>query len=180
MKIYITLLQTLNFRPWATGKSPLTSSLQLSVFTSRAYFGSVKSWTVGFSRRTFYRIKKLHDETGNVVKPRSEYPGRPRTLNFEDLQYLLELVHHRPDWFLDELTALMKRNRFVAMHYTTIHRELVRAGVSLKKLRKIASERNEYRYWRWLRDRAHCIKFAIDAVAHWDLEQSSRTVREDC
>ncbi|KAG1794192.1 Homeodomain-like protein, partial [Suillus plorans] len=99
---------------------------------------------VGFSRRTFYRIKKLHDETGNVVKPtRSEYLGRPRTLNFEDLQYLLELVYHRPDWFLDKLTALMKRNHFVAMHYTTIHRELVRAGVSLKKLRKIASERNE-------------------------------------
>ncbi|KAG2038615.1 hypothetical protein BDR03DRAFT_1043586, partial [Suillus americanus] len=76
---------------------------------------------VGFLCCTFYRIKKLHDETGNVVKPRSEYLGRPRTLNFEDLQYLLELVHHRPDWFLDELTALMKHNRFVAMHYTTIH-----------------------------------------------------------
>ncbi|KAG0692850.1 hypothetical protein DFH29DRAFT_760521, partial [Suillus ampliporus] len=43
---------------------------------------------VGFSCHTFYRIKKLHDETGNVVKPRSEYLCRPWTLNFEDLQYL--------------------------------------------------------------------------------------------
>jgi hypothetical protein len=53
----------------------------------------------------------------------------------------VELV--RPDWFLDELTGLMLRNRFVATHYTTIHQELYRAGVSLKKLRKIAKERNE-------------------------------------
>ena len=29
------------------------------------------------------------------------------------------------------------------MHFTTIHRELVHAGISLKKLKKIAKERNE-------------------------------------
>jgi transposase len=96
---------------------------------------------VGFSRRTFFRIQKLYRHTGDVVKPRSEFTGRPRKLNLEDVQYLVELV--RPDLFLDELTGLMLRNRFVATHYTTIHQELYRAGVSLKKLRKIAKERNE-------------------------------------
>ncbi|KAG1790209.1 uncharacterized protein HD556DRAFT_1190584, partial [Suillus plorans] len=51
---------------------------------------------VGFSCRTFHHIKELHDEP-----TRSEYLGRPRTLNFKDWQYLLELVHHYLDWFLD-------------------------------------------------------------------------------
>jgi hypothetical protein len=36
----------------------------------------------------------------------------------------VELVRHRPDWFLDELTELMLRNRLVATHYTTIHQVL--------------------------------------------------------
>ncbi|KAG2059544.1 hypothetical protein BDR06DRAFT_948861 [Suillus hirtellus] len=34
---------------------------------------------VGFSRRTFHRIKELHDES-----TRSEYLGRPRALDFKD------------------------------------------------------------------------------------------------
>jgi len=90
-------------------------------------------------------MKQLYDdsETGHVVKPRSEFLGRPRTLNLEDLHYIPELVHHHPDWFLDEPTGLMESNRFISVHYTTIHRELVRAGVSLTKLCKIAKERNE-------------------------------------
>ena len=37
----------------------------------------------------------------------------------------------------------MKTNRFVSVHYVTIHRELERQGVSYKKLKRIAAERNE-------------------------------------
>lgn len=89
---------------------------------------------IGFSCMTFYRIKKLYNDTGNVVKPRSQYTGRPRIFNLEDLHYLLELINHRPDWFLDELTTLMRHNCYIAVHYSTIHRELEWAGISLKKL----------------------------------------------
>ncbi|KAG2055022.1 hypothetical protein BDR06DRAFT_1046708 [Suillus hirtellus] len=63
---------------------------------------------VGFSRRTFLQICKLYRETGDIVKPRSEYIGRPRALNIEDVAYLTELVQHRPDWFLDELAGLVQ------------------------------------------------------------------------
>ena len=38
---------------------------------------------------------------------------------------------------------LVDTNRFIATHFTTIHRELVHASISLKKLRKIAKERDE-------------------------------------
>jgi hypothetical protein len=56
---------------------------------------------------------------------------------------LLALVCQRPEWFLDELLDLLNSNRFISVHYTTIHRELERAGISVKKLRIIAKERDE-------------------------------------
>ncbi|KAI6033471.1 hypothetical protein BKA83DRAFT_4043984 [Pisolithus microcarpus] len=41
---------------------------------------------IGFSKRTFRRVLKLYRETGDVgPKPRSEYAGRPRSLNVTDL-----------------------------------------------------------------------------------------------
>ena len=69
--------------------------------------------------------------------------ARPRFLHFSDVEYLKRLILHQPDWFLDELLYLLESNRFISVHFTTIHRELVRAGVSSKKIKKIAAERNE-------------------------------------
>jgi len=98
---------------------------------------------VGFSCRTFFRILNLFNETGEVAKPRSLALSRPRVFNHEDLNYLLQLVYHQPNWFLDELQELMESNRFISVHFSTIHHELQHAGISLKKLRKIAQERDE-------------------------------------
>jgi len=61
----------------------------------------------------------------------------------DDIDYLLRLVRQRPDWFLDELLHLLETNRFICVNYVTIHRTLVRAGASWKKLKIIALERNE-------------------------------------
>ena len=100
---------------------------------------------VGFSERTFYRILAIWRETGDVVKPKKTHLGRPRSLDHDDLQYLLILVRDNPDYFLDELLDLLKTNRFISVHFTTIHRELEWAGVSHKKLKCIALERDEDR-----------------------------------
>ena len=99
----------------------------------------------GFSERTFYRILKLWRETGDVINARQSLRGRLRLLDHDDIQYLLQLIHQNPDYFLDELLYLLETNRFISTHYVTIHRELERAGVSLKKLKRIAKERNEPR-----------------------------------
>jgi transposase len=99
----------------------------------------------GFSLRTFYRILKLWRETGDVVKPNTNRRGRPRILDHEDVQYLLCLVADNPDYFLDELLHLLKTNRFISIHYSAIHDVLERAGVSRKKLKRIAIKRNEER-----------------------------------
>lgn len=98
---------------------------------------------VGFSELTFWRTRKLWRETGWVEKPKSTTSGRRRTLHREDLDYIMNLVKLRPDWFLDELLNLLKHNRYISVHFTTIFRELECLGMSRKKLKKIASERNE-------------------------------------
>jgi len=95
------------------------------------------------SRRTFYRVLELWITTGDVVRRTHGVRGRHRILHFDDIDYLRRIIRHRPDWFLDELLDLLDTNRFISAHYTTIHRELERAGVSTKKLKKIALERNE-------------------------------------
>jgi hypothetical protein len=98
----------------------------------------------GFSRRTFFRIMKLWRETGDVVNEPA-MRGRIRTLHFTDIHYLKQLIRQNPDYFLDELLRMLKTNRFISVHYTTIHDELTRAGVSRKRLQRIALERNEAR-----------------------------------
>jgi transposase len=98
---------------------------------------------LGFSERTFYRMLDLWRNTGDVVRHTYGIRGRPRVLHFDDIYYLKQLIRAHPDWFLDELLVLLKTNRFISVHYATIQRELVRANISTKKLKKIASERNE-------------------------------------
>ncbi|KAF8229952.1 hypothetical protein L208DRAFT_1155431, partial [Tricholoma matsutake] len=98
----------------------------------------------GFSECTFYRVLKLWRETGDVVSHQhGNCIGQPRLLHYDDIQYLLHLVQHRPDWFLNEFPKLLKHNHFVLVHYMTIFPELERAGMSHKKLKIIAKERNE-------------------------------------
>ncbi|KAG5649179.1 hypothetical protein H0H81_005637 [Sphagnurus paluster] len=97
----------------------------------------------GFSIRTFYQILKLWRRTGDVVKHGTRHHGRSRLLKREDLQYVLNLIKHNATYFLDELLHLLRTNRFISIHYTTIHHELERAGISRKRLRKIAAERDE-------------------------------------
>lgn len=98
---------------------------------------------LGLSSRTFDRVLALWNSTGDVVKQASGVHGRPRLLHYTDIEYLRRLIQHRPNWFLDELQNLLQTNRFIAAHFTTVHRELVCAGISSKKIKKIASERNE-------------------------------------
>ena len=95
------------------------------------------------SRRTFYYILELWNTTGDVVHHTNGIRGRPRILHSDDIDYLRRIIRHRPDWFLDELLGLLETNRFISAHFITIHRELERAGVSTKKLKKIALEHNE-------------------------------------
>ncbi|KAG2069982.1 hypothetical protein BDR04DRAFT_1128646 [Suillus decipiens] len=98
---------------------------------------------VRFLESTFWHVLKLWCETGDIVSPTCSLHGRPRILHCDDVLYLIRLIHHHPGWFLDELLELLNTNCFISVHYTTIHCELECIGVSLKKLKQIAKERNK-------------------------------------
>lgn len=105
---------------------------------------------VDFSESTFWRAHKLWKDTGQPSKPPSNQRGRPRHLHRDDLTYLLTLIRYRPQFFLDELQDLLCSNRFISVHFTTIHRELERRHFSTKVLRRIASERSPIRRARFI------------------------------
>ncbi|KAI0039701.1 hypothetical protein FA95DRAFT_1585215 [Auriscalpium vulgare] len=72
---------------------------------------------VNFSEITFWRTKRLYEDTGRVSPLPSTTRGRPRLLVRDDIDYLLELVKHHPSWLRD----LLATNRFIRVHLTTIH-----------------------------------------------------------
>ncbi|KAF9487827.1 hypothetical protein BDN71DRAFT_1485239 [Pleurotus eryngii] len=96
-----------------------------------------------FSQCTFFHILHLWRTTGSVEKPPHRLHGRRKLLAPDDVEYLLWLVQHRSDWFLDELVNLLNENRFISVHFLTICHELSCAGYSLKKLKKIAAKCNK-------------------------------------
>ena len=95
------------------------------------------------SRSTFFHVQNLWRETGNIISPKASLRGCLQTLNYDDVQYLLVLIEQNPDYFLDELLYLLTTNRFISVHYTAVHHALERAGVSRKRLKKIAYERSK-------------------------------------
>ena len=97
----------------------------------------------GFSQCTLFQILKIWNQTGDVVHKPTQHTVQAHHLDKEDLDYLLELIHVNPDYFLDELLTLLQKNQFISIHYTTIHRELAHLRVSRKKLKKIAIECDE-------------------------------------
>ncbi|KAJ7475174.1 hypothetical protein B0H11DRAFT_1728298 [Mycena galericulata] len=88
---------------------------------------------------TFFRVLHLWQIIGDVVSNKKNL-GCPRLLHTDDVDYLLWLVQHNPDWYLGELLRLLETNHFISVHYVTIHHELERARMSTKDLSNIALE----------------------------------------
>ncbi|KAF9238962.1 kinase-like domain-containing protein [Melanogaster broomeanus] len=95
----------------------------------------------------------LWREMGDVVK------------HTHGVHYLVRLIRHQPGWFLDKLLNLLETNRFVSAHYTTIHRELERVGISVKKLKRIAKERNDQRRMDFI---IHMSEYSSDEIGFLD------------
>jgi transposase len=95
-----------------------------------------------FSRNTFHRAQRRYNQVGTVAKAQAIGRGRLRKAVRGDIQYLIRLAHHKPVMFLDEYQRQVDENRFLSLSMTTIHRELIRAGLSVKHVQKMAAERD--------------------------------------
>lgn len=96
----------------------------------------------GISVPTLYRSWALYARTGSFVKARLLGLGRPRKVYHRDAQYLLHLARYNPTTFLDEYRAMLDKNRHLSLHISTIHRVFLRAGLSVKRVQKMAKERD--------------------------------------
>ncbi|KAJ6485307.1 hypothetical protein C8R47DRAFT_957448, partial [Mycena vitilis] len=94
------------------------------------------------STRTLRRTIVRFQTTGNVAKAAALGRGRPRLLHTRDSHYLLKLARHAPSKFLDEYQTFLHRYRHLPVHISTIHRTFERAGLSVKHVQKMASERD--------------------------------------
>jgi hypothetical protein len=80
--------------------------------------------------------------TGSVARARRRNTGRPRILAVSDTNYLLQLVKHKPTTFLDEYAHYMEKYHHLPVSITTIHRTFERAGLNVKRVQRMASERD--------------------------------------
>ncbi|EIM83126.1 uncharacterized protein STEHIDRAFT_42801, partial [Stereum hirsutum FP-91666 SS1] len=94
------------------------------------------------SRPTLFRTWRKHRLTGSVTNRQPVGQGRPRSVLFRDAEYLLCLARHRPTSFLDEYCQRLHSDRYLPIHFTTIHRFFTRAGLSVKHVQKMARERD--------------------------------------
>jgi transposase len=97
---------------------------------------------VGFSLSTLHRAARRFCLTGDVANHPAIGRGRPRHLLQADCQYLIALAQHNPTVFLDEYAKRLHQFRFLPVSLTTIHRSFERAGLSVKRVQKLASERD--------------------------------------
>ncbi|KAJ7731649.1 hypothetical protein B0H16DRAFT_1260739, partial [Mycena metata] len=95
-----------------------------------------------FSTRTLARTIKRHRMTGSVAKAAVLGAGRPRLINSKDATVLLRLAKHRPSTFLDEYQRYLHTHRHLPVSIATVHRTFERAGLSVKRVQKMAAERD--------------------------------------
>jgi transposase len=100
------------------------------------------SQITGFSTRTLYRARRRKLLTGSVAPAHAIGRGRPRSLLRRDCDYLLCLARHKPTMFLDEYSKRLRQNRELSVCITTIHRSFERAGLNVKRVQKMAAERD--------------------------------------
>jgi hypothetical protein len=61
-----------------------------------------------------------------MMLQQSKFLGRPRILNLEDLHYILKLVHHHPDCFLDRLFQVNDDSVPASSSWAYVHRRDVK------------------------------------------------------
>lgn len=125
----------------------------------------------GISRSELYQIWCQHCNTGTVGKAQPVGRGRPRSLVYEDAQQLLSLARYKPTLFLDEYCRYLELHRHLKVSLSTIHKTFTQAGLSVKHVQKMASERSPAKranFVRCIGEYSAACLFCIDEVSKDD------------
>ncbi|KIM73865.1 hypothetical protein PILCRDRAFT_717017 [Piloderma croceum F 1598] len=92
--------------------------------------------------RVVQRVKQTWNEIGNVCRDR-KYKGRSPVMSSTEIDFMLSLLEHTPDLYLDEIQEQLADVHELEVSLATISRTLKRLGLNSKKLSKAAAERCE-------------------------------------
>jgi transposase len=106
----------------------------------------------GFSVRTLQCAAERKRLTGTVAHRPAVGRGRHRSYVRADADYLLTLARNKPTRFLDEYRDWLDKYRHLSLSVTTLHRVFERAGLRVKQVQKLASERDPQRRAAFIRE----------------------------
>ncbi|KAF8078346.1 hypothetical protein FPV67DRAFT_1382651, partial [Lyophyllum atratum] len=92
--------------------------------------------------RVVQRAIQTWNKIGEVCRNR-RHMGRAPLLSPAHTRFLLALLEHSPDMYLDEIQEQMLEQHDINISIPAIWRTLKRLGIGLKKLSKMAAERSE-------------------------------------
>ncbi|KAJ7315172.1 hypothetical protein DFH08DRAFT_655628, partial [Mycena albidolilacea] len=90
--------------------------------------------------RVVQRVKKTWAEIGEVCRDR-RHRGRPPLLSPGNTKFMLALIEHTPDIYLDEIQEQLFTQHDIDVSLATLCRTLHRLGYGSKKLSRQAAER---------------------------------------
>ncbi|RPD53271.1 hypothetical protein L227DRAFT_482146, partial [Lentinus tigrinus ALCF2SS1-6] len=100
-------------------------------------------------RRWMAHVKRHGDvEAGSSLRGL----GRRRVLSTAVLEEVRDLVRSSPSVYLDEIVSWLAVYHGQQISVATIHRNLVSLGITYKKLRRTAAQRDEITRAQWLAD----------------------------
>lgn len=97
---------------------------------------------VQFSWKMFYNIHCQYHATGTVTKAQAIGRGQPQKAIWGNAEYFICLACHKPVLFLDEYQWWLQKYRDLSLSMSTIHHGLAQAGLNVKHVQKIVSERD--------------------------------------
>jgi len=97
---------------------------------------------LGVSRASIYRWKKNFELYGSVLPPSSGLQGRPSIVTSDMLDDVRDLLHSRPNYYIDEIQQWFLIAHGIGISATTVHRSILDAGYTYKLLRLRARLRN--------------------------------------
>jgi transposase len=95
------------------------------------------------SRSSLYRWRNIFVEHGNVNRPPSPLVGRTRIITRAVLTAVRTIYEEEPDLYLDELCTFLTVEHNIIVSSSTLSWNLIEAGLTRKKLHKLALERDE-------------------------------------
>lgn len=83
--------------------------------------------------RVVQRVKKTWQEVGEVCRDR-KYMGRTPLLSMGETRFMLALLEHTPDLYLDEIQEQLHEQHDISVSLAAISWTLKRLGMSSKKM----------------------------------------------